>query len=211
MEQAPEYIVGNESIVNTSELYSNTWNPKDSIYESEENKRKYEEIKKELETKGQLEAVTVRELNNGQGGKYQILDGFHRWLGTSELKREKIKINNLGVIADELAMAITVIKEEKKVPVSQIKLADVVVELVQITDSKLTVAELLGYTDVKVDELLELAHFDWDDYNKSEDEDFDDKNNDNETFVMSSLTCPKCEEVHRIRVGSKGNVEVVEK
>lgn len=159
-----DYILGSEKVVNTNEVYPNDWNPKDSIDENKENKEMYEEIKEELRKKGQFEAITVRERDNGEGGKYQILDGFHRWMGTNELGRPKIKINNLGKIDDLLAKAITVIKEKKKVPVSELKLAELVEQMSSEGVGNEIIADLLGMKEEKIEEYVKLNNFDWEDY-----------------------------------------------
>ena len=54
-------IKGKDEIVDIGKVLPNTWNPKESIEESEENKKKYEEIKEEIRKKGLFEAITVRE------------------------------------------------------------------------------------------------------------------------------------------------------
>jgi hypothetical protein len=134
-------IKGRDIIVNIDKVKANTWNPKESIEENEENKEKYEEIKKEIEKKGLFEAITVREL----GDKYEILDGYHRWLACKELGFSKIRVNTLGEISDELARAITVIKEQKKIPISELM-------------------SLLGYNENTLEEYSSLFNFDWEEY-----------------------------------------------
>ena len=48
-------IVGKDLIVDINKVKPNTWNPKESIEENTENKKHYEEIKREIEKKGLFE------------------------------------------------------------------------------------------------------------------------------------------------------------
>ena len=115
-------IIGKDEVVDISKVKPNTWNPKESIEENNENKTKYEQIKREIEKKGLFEAITVRETAKG----FEILDGYHRYTACKELGFKEIRINNLGEIDDKLARAITLIKEQKKIPISELKVAEVV-------------------------------------------------------------------------------------
>jgi ParB/RepB/Spo0J family partition protein len=153
-------IKGRDIIVNIDKVKANTWNPKESIEENEENKEKYEEIKKEIEKKGLFEAITVREL----GDKYEILDGYHRWLACKELGFSKIRVNTLGEISDELARAITVIKEQKKIPISELKVAEIVNWYLEKGVKKGNIMSLLGYNENTLEEYSSLFNFDWEEY-----------------------------------------------
>ena len=93
-------IIGRDLIVKIDQVVPNTWNPKESIEDSEENREHYEEIKEEINKKGLFEAITVREIVKDS---YEILDGFHRWTACKELGYKEIRINTLGVIDDKLA------------------------------------------------------------------------------------------------------------
>ena len=157
-------IIGKDLIVKIDLIVPNTWNPKESIQDNEENKARYEEIKTEINKKGLFEAITVREL----GDKYEILDGFHRWTACKELGFKEMRINNLEKIDDKLARAITIIKEQKKIPLSEIKVAEVVGWFKENDTPDDMIKELLGYTDEAYEEYSKLFEFDWDDYKESE-------------------------------------------
>lgn len=152
-------IIGKDLIVDINKVKPNTWNPKESIEESTENKKHYEEIKREIEKKGLFEAITVRELKN----EYEILDGYHRWTACKELGFTEIRVNNLGEISDPLAMAITSIKEQKKVPISEIKQAEVVQKVLELMgNDKEKTKDLLGYEDDILEEYINLFEFNFD-------------------------------------------------
>ena len=173
-------IIGKDLIVNINKVIPNTWNPKEGIEESTENKKKYEEIKEEIRKKGLFEAITVREL----GDKYEILDGYHRWLACKELGFNKIRINNLGKIDDKLARAITVIKEQKRVPLSELGVADLVGWFREQGTEKGDVMDLLGYTEEQYEEYEKLFDFNWEEFGKDE--------VDIEPEEAQEITCPKC-------------------
>jgi ParB/RepB/Spo0J family partition protein len=175
-------IVGEDKIVNIDLIIPNTWNPKESIEENTENKEHYEEIKNEIEKKGLFEAITVREYKDG----YEILDGFHRWTACKELGYTEIRVNNIGKIDDRLARAITLIKEQKKVPISELKVAEVVGWYRDQDMEEDDVKELLGYSDEEFDEYSKLFDFDWNDYGTG-DEDLEEEPKEQE-----EITCPKC-------------------
>lgn len=174
-------IVGKDKIVDIDLIIPNTWNPKEPIEESEENKEHYEEIKKEIEKKGLFEAITVREL----GDKYEILDGYHRWTACKELGYTEIRINDIGIIDDKLARAITLIKEQKKVPISELKVAEIVSWFRDEGTDEEDVKDLLGYSDKEFEEYTELFDFDWDEYE-------DTKEVPEEDSKEEEIVCPKC-------------------
>lgn len=172
-------IIGQDKIVDIQKVIPNTWNPKESIEESTENKAHYEEIKKEIEKKGLFEAITVREL----GDDFEILDGFHRWKACKELGFKEIRINTLGKIDDKLARAITIIKEQKKVPLSELGVAELVGWFKEQGTEKGDIMELLGYTEEQYDEYEKLFDFDWDEYEQGELE---------KSEKGKEITCPEC-------------------
>jgi ParB-like chromosome segregation protein Spo0J len=174
-------IIGKDLTIDIGKVKPNTWNPKESIEESMENKKKYEEIKREVEKKGLFEAITVREVKDG----YEILDGYHRWLACKELGFNEIRINTLGKIDDKLARAITVVKEQKKVPISELGISELVGWFREQDTSRGDIMELLGYTEEQYEEYEKMFDFDW--------EGFDDERPDtNEEKEEEEVICPKC-------------------
>lgn len=153
-------IIGKDEVVDISKVKPNTWNPKESIEESSENRLRYEEIKREIEKKGLFEAITVRETKDG----YEILDGYHRWLACKELGFEEVRINTLGKIDDKLARAITVVKEQKKVPVSELAVAELVGWFREQGTEDGDIMNLLGYTEEQFKEYSDLFDFSWEEY-----------------------------------------------
>lgn len=154
-------IIGTDLIVNIESVKPNTWNPKESIEDNAENKQRYEEIKTEIEKKGLFEAITVRELSKDN---YEILDGFHRWKACKELDFKEIRINNLGTISDKLARAITVIKEQKKVPIDELMVASIIGEMVKQGEDVTELQELFGYNEEQINDYIKMFDFSWEQF-----------------------------------------------
>jgi ParB-like chromosome segregation protein Spo0J len=175
-------IIGTDLIVDINAVRPNTWNPKESIEDNTENKQRYEEIKAEIEKKGLFEAITVRELSKDN---YEILDGFHRWKACNELDFKEIRINNLGTISDKLARAITVIKEQKKVPVDELMVASIIGEMVKQGEDVTELQELFGYDEEQINDYIKMFDFNWDEFQSNYDESQSEKED-------KLITCPKC-------------------
>lgn len=174
-------IIGKDLIVDINKVKPNTWNPKEGIEESTENKKHYEEIREEIRKKGLFEAITVREV----GDEYEILDGYHRWTACKELGFTEIRINTLGEIDDKLARAITLIKEQKRVAISELKVAEIVGWFKEEGVDDDIVKDMLGYTDETYDEYSKLFDFNWDDYKEGNDSDITKKDSED-------IVCPSC-------------------
>lgn len=153
-------IIGKDLIVDINKVRPNTWNPKEGIEESTENKKHYEEIREEIRKKGLFEAITVREV----GDEYEILDGYHRWTACKELGFTEIRINTLGEIDDKLARAITLIKEQKRVAISELKVAEVIEWYEENGEDTEGIKELLGYTDDVLKEYKDMIDFNWSEF-----------------------------------------------
>jgi ParB-like chromosome segregation protein Spo0J len=171
-------IVGKDELVDIGLVKPNSWNPKDRIEESEEVRRMYESIRDEIEKKGLFEAITVRKIEGG----YEILDGYHRWRACKELGFEEIRINNLGKVDDKLARAITLIKEQKKVPLSELGVADIIGWYDEQGIGEDIVQDLLGYSEKEYKEYSSMFGFDVEDIGE------DTGKRDNRREVK----CPKC-------------------
>lgn len=175
-------IKGKDVIVDINRVKPNTWNPKESVKDSKENQKKFNEIKYQIKTKGLFEAITVRE----KGDEYEILDGYHRWLACNELGFEQVRINTLGEVDDQLARAITIIKEQAKVPLDEILVGDVVSEIAKVTSFS-DVKDLLGYDDETLQEYLDIGEFDWSQFDSE-------RPSDKEQEKTSTIKCPHCGE-----------------
>lgn len=86
-------------IVSTSMLDENPWNPNvvDPI--------NYEKLKTSIQKDGLVKPIVVRELD----GRFQILDGAHRFLVHKELGIEDVEVKNFGEISEAAAKKITLL------------------------------------------------------------------------------------------------------
>jgi ParB-like chromosome segregation protein Spo0J len=138
-------------IVPISEVVPNNWNPKPPEDEN------YKEVVKSIKYYGLKAPITVRELD----GKYQIIDGYHRWKACSELNYEKVIINNLGTMSDSRAKRLTVVFQKVSVPFDEVMYG----ELIKSLTDELGTDEILASIPVSEQELegyLKMADFDFD-------------------------------------------------
>jgi hypothetical protein len=139
----------NYKIVPIDEVRPNSWNPKD------EDTEEYQIVKKSIETRGQREAISVR-----QNKDYEILDGEQRWRACKELGWEKVLIYDWGEISDKDAKEETIWKEIQ-VPFNEIKLAELVAQhTAENPDFN------LPFSDEQIQAYKDMASFDWDQYNQ---------------------------------------------
>ena len=137
----------------------NDFNPKESLEKSIVNRERYEAIGKGIEKHGMGSPIDVREVDEG----YEILDGFHRWLYFKESGRPTIPAVSWGRISDEKAQQICILKIKARVPVSVLMMAGLVKELASSTPLD-ELVDLTGYNLGELKEDLELADFNWEQY-----------------------------------------------
>jgi len=144
----------------------NTWNPKDKGTED------FEKIKKGIKLKGLRIPIVVRE-NNG----YEIIDGEQRYTACKELGFKEVLIYDEGKVSDQEAKELT-IWYQQQVPFEEIKLAELVTDIVKNEDFE------LPYSDDEIQTYKEM--FDFDNYESDRPE--DDKKEEKEELHE----CPKC-------------------
>lgn len=157
----------NNLIVKLDLVQANEYNPKLNFRENEHNLIEYEKVKNSLKKFGQVEPILVRELENG---KYEIVNGFHRYEAMKELGSQEIEVKNLGKIDFDTAVAIALQTEDTKVPIDNIELAGLMKEL--ITEDKNTDywAKLLPYTAEIIQSKIDLIDFDFNQFDERENE-----------------------------------------
>lgn len=158
--------------VDTSEVdidlvQPNTWNPKDTTEENEQNRERFEQIKKGIIEHGFMMPVTVRNFQ----GRFEIIDGFHRYRACKELGYSKLLINNLGDVKDEVARSLTILFERAKVETNPTKEALLLKEIYQMVGTYEDMERLLPYSASVIQDKVELVEHDWGKYDKSGGED----------------------------------------
>lgn len=163
-------------VVPISQVRPNSWNPKDK------NTKEFEIVKRSLETNGLRLPVVVRENKDGDT-LYEIIDGEQRWTGWGALGNDTVLIYNEGEVDDQKARELT-IWYEQKVPFNEVKLAQLVSEMV------LNYKDLnLPFPKEMIDDMVEMVKFDWDAYSVNKDNNPEQK--EDEEFRTLSVTCTK--------------------
>ena len=137
----------------------NKYNPKLSVDDNEHNAIEFEKIKESLRVAGQIQPTIVREI---EGGKYEIINGFHRYKAMKELESQEIEIKNLGKIDFDTAVAIALQTEDTKIPIDNIELAMLLNKLVDGKKGLDYWSELLPYDKEFIKSEIGLINFDFD-------------------------------------------------
>lgn len=148
-------------IVDIGLIKPNTWNPKDSIQDSLENKQAFEEIKKMITIHGLNDPILVRQMEDSS---YEIIDGFHRYTACKELGYTKLPINNAGKISAEEAKAQLLGREDAKVKTNPIKVAELLREISLIMPIE-EMAKIMPYSAEIIKNKIDLIDFNWEQFN----------------------------------------------
>jgi len=162
--------------VKIDEIKPNLWNPKEKIEENENNKKRYLEIKANIEKKSLYLPIVVREIDNF----YEIIDGYHRWRACKELNYTELMIWNLGKISKEEAQSIALSGIYLKVEASEPMTAMIVKEMEL---AGLNMLELLPFSEDRIEEYLKLAEFNWEEHKEEE---------VLNKIEQREVECPKC-------------------
>lgn len=106
-----------------------------------------------------FEAIIVRTIEKDK--KYQIIDGFHRWKDQVERGSKEILVNDIGVISDEVAKKLTLLRENARVPLDMILTSKLLKDLATQDINIEELAKEVGFNKEKLIESLEVAKFDW--------------------------------------------------
>lgn len=140
--------------IELSKLVKADWNYK------EDNDDLKEKLKVNITKNGQVENLIVRELGKG---KYEIVNGNHRYDAMVELELKTAVAYNLGVIKLEDAKRIAIETNETRFLTNEVKLAAVLKELT----GEFTIDDMVSsmpYDEEKLKNYLEMADFKWPDY-----------------------------------------------
>lgn len=138
-------------VVDLAQVRPNTWNPKD------QNTKEYREVLESIRLNGLKGFISVRE-NPNNDSKFEIIDGEQRWRACKELAYTKIIIYNEGKVEDKKAKELT-LWWQTQAPFNEISLAKMVASMVKEFGEIQT-----PYTEKRLEELKNLANFNWDKY-----------------------------------------------
>ena len=156
-----ERIIENNQIVDLDKIQPNDYNPKPDFRESEELKIEFEKLKSALKYHGQIDPLIVREIGEE---KYELINGYHRWLAMKELGWKRAEIKNLGKISKEEAIKKALTLEEIRIPLDVIEVAEL---LKNLKEAEVEL-EGLPYLEQEIRERIELLDFDWSDFKEVE-------------------------------------------
>lgn len=131
-------------------VYPNGWNPNqqsDFIFEKE---------LLSIETHGFLDPILVRE----KDGRFEIIDGEHRWKAATKLGSSEIAVNNLGEVSDQDAKQLTILMNEIRGRADSGLLSNLLKDLEQ-TMSLEGLQTALPFTKVEIENYLATANIDF--------------------------------------------------
>lgn len=144
-------IVLETSTIPIDALTPNAWNP------NRQTAFQFQKEKESITTHGFIVPVIVRDLGEG---RFEIIDGEHRWRAARELHFTSIPINNLGPMTDLQAKKLTIILNELKGKSDSIELSKLVADILSQT-SYADVLHDLPFEPFDINSLLSLSKFDW--------------------------------------------------
>jgi len=133
-------------IVDISLLVPNTWNY------NEQSPEMLEKVKLNIKQVGFVRPIVVRV----SGKKFEIINGYHRWLACKELGFETVAIVNLGKVPDPKAKMLSVVLNELRGTPNPVKLGKIIDDVYH-SDTWESLANLFPYTDVEIDNYKKLA------------------------------------------------------
>lgn len=112
-----------------------------------------------LKRNGQIENLIVREIE-GSGGMFECVNGNHRLKAMRSLGIPSAICYNLGAVSELQAKRIALETNETKFGADNIRLAEIVSELVKEVDLE-SLNETLPFTDEEIQNFGTLLGFDW--------------------------------------------------
>lgn len=147
-EKSPPPIVGTVRLVPIGDVRPNPWNPNvqsDFVFEKE---------RASIREFGFLDPVTVRSVEGG----YEIVDGEHRWKAAKLEGLLQISVNDLGLLDDARAKALTDILNQLHGEPDRKKHAELIVS---VLESLPDFASILPYTADQLDGFRQEVEFNW--------------------------------------------------
>lgn len=169
-----DFDKGKVKKVAITDVRVNSWNPKKS------DTPEFEKIKKGIQLKGLRGALIVRD-NPKDNVTYEIIDGHQRFTAADQLGFKEVYIYDEGKMSDKEAKELTVWYQQQ-VPFDRVAEAYMINELVLEFPDDIE----LPYTEVELDELKELAGFDFSKYDDSEG-DYEDSENARVIRIVTTL------------------------
>ena len=158
-------INSNNSVVDINLLQPNEYNPKLDFRGDDNLQKEFDKIKRSLKELGQVQPVLVRDAKDG---KFEIINGYHRWSAMKELECKEIEIKNLGNIDLDKAISYALFTEDTKIPIDAIELAGLMKKIVTPEKPLDYWAKLLPYDAELIKNKIDLLEFDFSEFDKDE-------------------------------------------
>ena len=137
--------------VSLSRCHPNNWNP--NVMDATHFKKLKKGISRTLDQSGEIPPIVVRR-STQEKGKYEIIDGYHRWKALGELKQARVDVFVLKV-DDATARILTNTLNYLRGTPDRAKQAAGLIEMIEMGASVDDLAELLPETDDELDMLME--------------------------------------------------------
>jgi len=145
-------------IVGIEDVFPNPWNP------NIQSVRVEEATTESIGMFGMLDPLTVRPHPEEQG-KFQIIDGAHRQASCMKLGYKEIPVNIVHGLTEGEAKKLTVIANETRGYAEKTALADLLSQIQPEFGEDLI--QGLPYYASELEDLLQMAEHDWEDYNSN--------------------------------------------
>lgn len=132
---------------------------------------------------GQIENILVRELD---GGKYEVVNGNHRYLAFIELGMKTAMTYNLGKITLAKAKRIAVETNETRFSSDTFKLTNLMADIM-VDYNKDDLANTMPFSRKELDEFDSLLDFDWGGKGSAEVDGFQESNDDDSIVLAFDL------------------------
>lgn len=201
-------IVSDNRIVRIEEIQPNKYNPKLPFDKTPEGKKQFARIKKSLQVHKQIEPIIVREV---EGGHFEIINGYHRYMAAQELGWPFLEIKNLGKISLNNAKIKALATEDAKVALDKIETAKLVKDILGFDPD--SIGEL-PYDQEDLDAQIKLLDFDWGGFEEDgsgEDEDLTNENHDDSEGYKIVLPNAKLKEWRELKTikGCQSDTELI--
>lgn len=163
------------AVVEAAAVRPNSWNPK----VHKEDDPDFLKVVASVRANGLRAPIVVRHAVDGDWTGYEIIDGEQRYRAAVTLGMPQVLIYDEGDMSDGEAQALT-IWYQQQVPFDEVLEARLASA---IHDLGLDIP--LPYTEDELERLRKLAHFDWDDFGGTHDEDHDAVEERKLTFKLS--------------------------